>query len=429
MAQTLSDRAARWIDRTVWQGLADGLAAALAAALPWSTSIATILSVLWLAAVVPTLDPRTLRRIVTMPAGGLPVLLFLVLLIGMLWATGVPADERYDGIKSSYKLLFIPLLIAHFSRSERAAWVMYGFLTSCIALLALSWMNLLLPSVPPTVISARGGSGVPVRDYIAQSNEFTVCVFLLAVAAVEAWRSRRRTAAAALGLLSAAVLADMFSITTSRTALAVLPVLVVLFAGRYFSRGSMLTVIAAAAALAALVLAFAPQVRTSLTSLATELQEYSPEAARTRAGERIEFWTRSIGFIVDAPLLGHGTGSIRDQFRRVATGGVGTNQSMIAANPHNQTFAVAIKAGLLGTATLFALWLAHLLLFCGGGASFAVWIGLVVVVQNIVGSLFNSHLFDFAQGWGYVLGVGVAAGVVLKERSGVSATARPASAP
>ena len=61
------------------------------------------------------------------------------------------------------------------------------------------------------------------------------------------------------------------------------------------------------------------------------------------------------------------------------------------------------------------MWIAHLLLFRGTGL--AEWIGLVVVVQNIVGSLFNSHLFDFAQGWVYVLGVGVAGGMALKNRA------------
>jgi hypothetical protein len=49
--------------------------------------------------------------------------------------------------------------------------------------------------------------------------------------------------------------------------------------------------------------------------------------------------------------------------------------------------------------------------------SYASWVGLVVVIQNIVGSLFNSHLFDFTQGSAYVLGVGIAGGIVLKERS------------
>jgi O-antigen ligase len=38
----------------------------------------------------------------------------------------------------------------------------------------------------------------------------------------------------------------------------------------------------------------------------------------------------------------------------------------------------------------------------------------MVVVQNIFTSLFNSHIFDFHEGWMYVLGVGVAGGMVLK---------------
>ncbi len=68
---------------------------------------------------------------------------------------------------------------------------------------------------------------------------------------------------------------------------------------------------------------------------------------------------------------------------------------------------------MLGTAALFAMWLAHIMLFRGEG--FVAWAGLVIVTQNIVGSLFNSHLFDFTQGWGYVIGVGVAAGMVLQQ--------------
>jgi O-antigen ligase len=34
-----------------------------------------------------------------------------------------------------------------------------------------------------------------------------------------------------------------------------------------------------------------------------------------------------------------------------------------------------------------------------------------------VGSLFNSHLFDFTHGWGYVIGVGIAGGVMLRNGS------------
>ena len=59
--------------------------------------------------------------------------------------------------------------------------------------------------------------------------------------------------------------------------------------------------------------------------------------------------------------------------------------------------------------------LSHLLLFRGDGL--VNWIGLLVVVQNIFTSLFNSHIFDFHEGWMYVLGVGVAGGMVLKARA------------
>jgi hypothetical protein len=58
------------------------------------------------------------------------------------------------------------------------------------------------------------------------------------------------------------------------------------------------------------------------------------------------------------------------------------------------------------------MWAAHLMLFLRRG-DLASWIGLLVVVQNLVSSLFNSHLFDFVEGWMYVLGVGVAGGMRL----------------
>ncbi len=60
------------------------------------------------------------------------------------------------------------------------------------------------------------------------------------------------------------------------------------------------------------------------------------------------------------------------------------------------------------------MWYFHLALFLE--RSFVAWIGLVVVVQNFVSSLVNSHLFDFHEGWIYVLGVGVAGGMVAAAR-------------
>src|SRR5687768_14275332 len=98
--------------------IADGLAIALAFSLPWSTSATGIIAGLWLIALVPTVDPAALRRVIMTPAGGLPVLLWACGLAGMLWAD-VPIVERLHGLGAFHKLLCIPLLIVQMQRASR----------------------------------------------------------------------------------------------------------------------------------------------------------------------------------------------------------------------------------------------------------------------------------------------------------------------
>jgi O-antigen ligase len=74
--------------------------------------------------------------------------------------------------------------------------------------------------------------------------------------------------------------------------------------------------------------------------------------------------------------------------------------------------AVGIQLGLIGALALIAMWVAHLALF--SVATPIAWFGLIVVTQNIVGSLFNSHLFDFGNGVLYMVGVGVIGGMMLR---------------
>ena len=121
-----------------------------------------------------------------------------------------------------------------------------------------------------------------------------------------------------------------------------------------------------------------------------------------------------MGFFLAAPLLGNGTGSTLQLFQRAAVGQTGISAEVIG-NPHNQTLSVAVQWGVIGVVVLWAMWISHLLLFRGEGL--VAWIGLLVVVQNLFTSLFNSHIFDFHEGWMYVLGVGVAGGMLMKQRS------------
>jgi O-antigen ligase len=152
-----------------------------------------------------------------------------------------------------------------------------------------------------------------------------------------------------------------------------------------------------------------PNLRAQINLIPGEYQQYSSSNARTRIGERIEFWKKSVSFISEAPIFGHGTGEIRKLFGQSATGEAGAS-ALVPDNPHNQTLTIAIQLGLVGVILLYAMWIGHVWLF--RGLTLTAWIGLVLVVQNIVSSLFNSHLFDFTQGWLYVFGVGVVGGMV-----------------
>ena len=95
------------VDHKHFAQLADALAISLALSLPWSTSAASIIAALWLIAFIPTLDLQSVRRVFTIPAGGLPALLVVLGGLGMLWAD-VAWAERLGGMSSFIKLLFIP---------------------------------------------------------------------------------------------------------------------------------------------------------------------------------------------------------------------------------------------------------------------------------------------------------------------------------
>jgi O-antigen ligase len=391
--------------------LADGLAAAIAVALPWSTTVCVALTWLYLIALVPNLEAAELRRAFAAPISALPAALFALAALGMFWAD-VPIGDRLEGLSGFRLVLFIPGLLLRFRYSPNAHWVLAGFLVSATALLVLSWLLFAFPGIPwhrPGVVL-----DVPVRDRITQSGEFTVAIFALGALAAAAWRARRPWYAALLIALALGFLANIVYVVTSRTALVALPVLLVLFGLRQFGKKGLLALLVASAALGVLAWASSPYLRARVGSAIEEAQRYVGENADTSVGERLEFWKKSVAFIAAAPVIGRGTGSIHDMFRRAASGEAGP-ASIASANPHNQIFAVAIQLGAVGVALLLAMWSVHLALFWRPGL--AAWIGLVVVVQNVVSSLFNSHLFDFTQGLGYACGVGVAGAAVLRQES------------
>ncbi|TAI61951.1 O-antigen ligase family protein [Bradyrhizobium sp. Leo170] len=405
-----------WRNPAAWTKAADIVAVLLALSLPWSTSLVGIFGAVFVIVVAPTLDLKSFLQSLKRPIVALPIALFLLAVVGMLWSDA-PWGARTYALSPTAKLLVLPFLLYHFERSTRGMWVFTAFLISCTLLVVMSWLVFLQPSLSlkPPIDAERG---IFVKNYIDQSQEFTLCAVALAYPIITLLRAKRFALAGLLVAIALSFFVNMAFVIVSRTALVTVPVMLAVFAFLHLRWRSILIIAAAVAVLAAVAWQTSPQLHSTAESFSKDYREYKEQNRATSIGLRLEYWRKSLGFIADAPLIGHGTGSIRGLFAQVATE-VSAEElkatSDVVGNPHNQTLNVAVQWGIVGVVILYAIWFWHLRLFRGEGL--VNWIGLLVVVQNVFTSLFNSHIFDFHEGWMYVLGVGVAGGIVLKAKS------------
>jgi O-antigen ligase len=145
-----------------------------------------------------------------------------------------------------------------------------------------------------------------------------------------------------------------------------------------------------------------------------EFQQYVGEHRPTSIGLRLDWWRQSVHYWRAAPIIGYGTGSVEEVFKRGAAERGIAGPQFVTTDPHSQIMAMAVQFGIVGVVALFAMWLVHVRMFLVSGP--IAWFGLVVVIQNIVGCVFNSHIKDFTEGWIYVFGVGVLGGMVQRRQ-------------
>jgi O-antigen ligase len=398
-----------WRDPAAWARTADVMAILTAAAMPWSTSLVAIFFVVFIVVLIPSGNPREFFQSLRRPVNLVPIIFFLLAVIGTLWAADISWKARLHGINPVAKLLAIPFLVYHFERSHRGMWVFVTFLVSCFLLMIMSWVVAFVPA-----LSIKQGSyGVPVKNYIDQSQEFALCAFALAWPVLNLIRRRSYARAVLLVAVALSFIVNMIFVNVARTAFVYMPVMLLAFAILHLKvRDIVLLGVACAIAIGA-AWAASPNLRNKVGTIFTEYGKYDDPSKITSVGQRLEYWTKSIKFAREAPVIGNGTGSTKALFVQDAIGQSGLAAEVIG-NPHNQTLNVAVQWGAIGVIILYAMWIVHAAQFLGPGL--VPWLGILVVVQNVTSSLFNSHLFDFHEGWMYVLGVGIAAGMVAKQR-------------
>src|ERR1700688_2250209 len=398
-------------------------AVATAAMLPFSTSGQAIaLSIFVVLALVTVKREEWLAPLAT-PAAAIPVGLYALIVIGMLWSPTPFAPG--GGVGHYAKLLLIPVAMACAFTPRQGLQIGYGFLAGCLVVLALSFLSFFLPMPPPF---RQAMDGVPVKDNAVQSGCFALCAFALALGGVSAWVGGNRRRAAVMLILALVFLADIFMIFISKTGILMTAALVGLFvvqAGGW--RRSML-IATPIVLVAAIALWSSGPAQQRLAQIATDIHavdsgKESSEATISTAS-RLDFWSKAVEFIEQAPLFGHGTGSTKSLYQSLEATRPSPYGEAVP-DPHNQFFAIAIQVGLVGGAILLAMWAVHFSMFVGG--SFACALGQAVVIQNLIGSLFNSHLSTVTQGMLYCLAVGLLGGIVQRARRRKLIAKRPSS--
>lgn len=396
-------------DRSSFATYADWAAVAVAVALPWSTSAVGIAVAVWLVILLPTLGGAFIKRELATGAGALPVLLWCLGVIGMLWAD-VDWHDRFAGLNSFHRLLASPLLLAQFRRSDNGTVVACGFFISSITVLIASYAMIAFGNESRIY-------GVPVHDTVFQGSEFLICGFgAIGYAALTWGRGGGRWSIAILAI-GALFLMNFAVATASRSALVIAPLLLLLLGWRSYRWKGVLSAGLIGIVGAGVMWFASPVLRDRLEWTLSEIRAYRTVDKPTSIGEHAAFLKESVPIIASAPVIGHGTGSIGKEFRDITAGKTGT-AARTTVNPHNQTFAVAIQLGLVGALVLWAMWIVHFTLFSGPSA--VAWLGLILVAENILSSIVHSHLFDFNSGWLYVFGVGVLGGTILSQRDRLS---------
>ena len=192
--------------------------------------------------------------------------------------------------------------------------------------------------------------GVPVKNAAGQSGEFVICIFGLLYLAIDAIERRRWPWLVGICGGDFGMLANILFVATSRTALLTILLLLALFALKKLRRAAMSFLWAVVIALGAAAWFSSPYLRDARRPDLDRLSEIRGDR-RSQLLRRAHRVLQAVAPLHrEAPIVGHGTGSIPDAVPRRGRRQDRRGGPRRPTNPHNQTFAVAIQLGLVGAA-------------------------------------------------------------------------------
>ena len=286
-----------WPQSRFWLLCVDLYPALAAASLPWSTTAVSVFH----GAVDARRSPRSAGRRFSSRYAHQPAFCRLPFSHWRWPACSRPRTAGRSGIQGLVpvsKLLAVPILLYHYERSQRGHWVLFTFLAACVLFMGLSWVTYFADWKP----SPGGMAGVPVRNYIDQSHEFALCLFVMAPLILSFAANGHRAWTFAFAAVMLGFYFDMRYVATSRTAYVYFPVLLILFAVKYLNRRRAIYLLIFAAVVEFAVLFTSPYMRDRVGRTVEDYKvdrdtsaaaSNGPTGTATSNGLRLAYWRLS----------------------------------------------------------------------------------------------------------------------------------------
>lgn len=363
----------------------------LGLALPSSTLLLNIVVLLMIICVGFQRNTDKLSAIFSQPLVFLPILIFLLLVLSLLYR------DNPEGVKMVLKykkLLFIPLFaLFFFIQRGLVEQLMKGFLWANAAILIIST----LVGVLHLQIGPIDPANPTIFKLQITQNFFMALATVIWVSLAYYSGGVKRLVYAALAILA---IYNILFLVLGRTGYIALFTSLLIWLLFTFNRWKRVLSLIIALGLASVLLIFPNPARDRMNVgiqeayACVEFHAGTPhKSCDTSIGLRTDFLLTSLSLLKTSPLLGLGAG-----------GFVYKNPNSLYAghNPHNQYVLEAVQSGLVGL-LIFLAWL----FFCYRAA----WrqevvirnILLALISAYVVGNLFNSFLIDFSESFLFVI--------------------------
>jgi O-antigen ligase len=295
------------------------------------------------------------------------------------------------------KLLYIPMIVSIMQTEKYRKYAVNAFILSSILVLTISYSKF-LHIIP---FEDVGQGYIAFRNRIAQSIFMAFTVYLMLHRALNASGSYRTTW---LILIALATINILFMVN-GRTGQVLLIALALWFIWETWGLKSIkwfaLTLIGGI-----LVYQAIPNMHHSrLLDIKQEITAHNSVSNRTSAGERVEFYKNALIIVAKHPILGIGTGSFENEYRKLAKTQETSRDTV--PNPHNQFLLTTAELGAIGLITLMCFWFVHWrTTYQLEKIQYQITFrGLILTI--FIGSFFNSLLLDAGEGRLYCVIAGV----------------------